>query len=61
MKTSEMKRRLREAGCCLKREGTNHEIWFSPITGKKFQVPRHGSQELPPGTAHSIMKQAGLK
>lgn len=61
MRTSEMKRRLREVGCQLKREGANHEIWYSPITGKKFQVPRHDSQELPTGTAQSIMKQAGLK
>lgn len=61
MRTSEMKRWLREAGCQLKREGANHEIWYSPITGKKFQVPRHDSQELPTGTAQSIMKQAGLK
>lgn len=61
MRTSEMKRRLRAAGCQLKREGANHEIWYSPITGKNFQVPRHDSQELPTGTAQSIMKQAGLK
>lgn len=61
MKQSELVKRLKKAGCFLKREGSNHQIWVSPITGKTFTIPRHGSQELPVGTAENIMKDAGLK
>lgn len=61
MKTSEMKRMLRKAGCRKTREGANHELWYSPITGKQFAVPRHDAQELKTKTAESILKEAGLK
>lgn len=61
MKTSELKQILKTHGCYLVREGTNHEIWFSPITGQKFPVPRHGTKELPTGTANSIKRSAGIK
>ena len=60
-KVSEKKRQLRAAGCFKVKEGGNHEIWFSPITGKRFPVPRHDAQELKSKTAASIDKQAGLK
>jgi hypothetical protein len=37
--TKELKRILREAGCSFERQGKgDHEIWFSPITGKRFPV-----------------------
>lgn len=61
MKTSELKRKLRKAGCYLSEEGTRHEEWHSPITGKYFQVPRHDSQEVRTGTCNKILKDAGLK
>ncbi|NLV59163.1 MAG: type II toxin-antitoxin system HicA family toxin [Clostridiales bacterium] len=61
MRVSEMKRMLRSAKCIISREGANHEMWYSPITGKHFPVPRHNSQELMRGTAEKIMKDAGLK
>ncbi len=61
MKTGEMKRLLRKNGCFKESEGANHEMWFSPITGKHFTVPRHNAQELKTKTAESIKKQAGLK
>ncbi len=60
-KVSEKKRQLRAAGCYKIREGANHEIWYSPITGKRFTVPRHDAQELKTKTAESIDKEAGLK
>ena len=60
MKVSELVRELKRAGCYKAREGSNHEIWKSPITNKKLQVPRHYSQELPPGTEQSIRRRAGL-
>lgn len=61
MKTSEAVRKLSDAGCYIVRHGANHDVWFSPITGKEFLVPRHGAKELPTGTANKIMKDAGLK
>ncbi|ECT1022837.1 type II toxin-antitoxin system HicA family toxin [Salmonella enterica] len=50
---------LTAAGCYFDRQGKgSHEIWFSPVTEKKFSVPftivsRH--------TANGILKQAGLE
>lgn len=61
MRYSELERELRKAGCYIVRSGASHDIWFSPITGKKFTVPRHGGKEVPIGTYESIMKAAGLK
>ena len=61
MKVSEMKRKLKKAGCYKVREGTRDEIWCSPKTGEEFALSRHNTEELPPGTANSILKAAGLK
>lgn len=60
MKTSEFKRMLRAKGCYFVSHGGNHDNWFSPITGKTFQVPRHDSQEIPNGTLKSMKKRAGI-
>ena len=61
MKTSELTRRLKKAGCFLDTNGVNHEIWYSPLTGKRFCVPRHPAKEIPNGKADRIMRDAGLK
>ena len=61
MKVSELKKLLRRHGCTLQREGSSHEIWYSPTTGKHFTVPRHNAHDLPHGTANSIKRSAGLK
>jgi len=47
MKTSDILRILQEAGCKLIRHGASHDIWYSPITQKKFPVPRHFAKEVP--------------
>ena len=60
MKVSEMKKLLERCGCRKEKEGSNHEIWYSPITKKRFPLPRHNSKELPTGTEKNIRKQAGL-
>lgn len=52
---------LKKSKCYIVREGSNHSIWYSPITNQEFQLPRHPSQELATGTAAKIKKQAGLK
>ncbi|MDE7122182.1 MAG: type II toxin-antitoxin system HicA family toxin [Oscillospiraceae bacterium] len=61
MRTSELKRMLKKAGCRKVEEGKKHEKWYSPITGKYFRVDRHDGQQVDTGTLHSILKDAGLK
>ena len=61
MKVSELKRMLKENGCYFVKDGGEHEMWFSPISGKKLRVPRHDAKELPTGTKNRILKDAGLK
>ena len=56
MKISEFTRRLTKAGCYVIRNGGDHDIWYSPITGKKRPVPRHGSQEVPIGLLRKLEK-----
>jgi predicted RNA binding protein YcfA (HicA-like mRNA interferase family) len=61
MKYSELKKLLRSKGCYFYRDGTNHEIWYSPITNKKFPVARHNSQEVKLPTLNDILKQSGIR
>lgn len=61
MNYGELKRMLRKAGCQKQREGTRHEIWYSPTTGQKFTVGRHDREEVASGTLKSIKTAAGLK
>lgn len=61
MKYSELEKLLRQAGCSVVSEGSNHTMWYSPKTGKKFPVGRHKSQEVKTGTLKSIKKAAGLE
>ena len=41
MKRRDLERRLRIAGCYLKREGTSHSLWINPKNGVMEAVPRH--------------------
>jgi hypothetical protein len=56
--TPRLKEILREHSCQYVRRGRgDHEIWYSPITGKRFPVDaaiksRH--------TANAVLKQAGI-
>jgi len=53
-----MARLLREAGCSLLRQGKgSHEIWFSPITNRRFSVPKN---TVMVHTANGVLKDAGL-
>lgn len=61
MKYSELEKEIKQIGCYILKEGANHTIWFSPITGKKFPVSRHKTQEVPTGTLKSIRKAAGIE
>lgn len=60
MKTQELLKLLKKNNCEVLRNGSRHEIWFSPVTGKQFAVPRHKA-EIPIGTLNNILKDAGLK
>ncbi|MGI9440635.1 MAG: type II toxin-antitoxin system HicA family toxin [Parvibaculales bacterium] len=55
----EMERFLRKHGCVYKRRGGNHEIWYSPITGKTFTLSHSGIKDK--NIYKTIMKQAGIK
>lgn len=60
MRSADLIKDLRNAGCELKRQGKgSHQIWYSPITGKTFPVP-HPKSSLPIGTVKSIKKAAGI-
>lgn len=61
MKVSELVRILSKNGCNLQHHGSNHDIWYSPITKKTTTVPRHGSQEIRKGTLNSILKRLGIE
>ncbi|EEJ5470887.1 type II toxin-antitoxin system HicA family toxin [Salmonella enterica subsp. diarizonae] len=50
---------LTAAGCYFDRQGKgSHEIWFSPVTEKKFSIP---FTIVSKHTANGILKQAGLE
>jgi predicted RNA binding protein YcfA (HicA-like mRNA interferase family) len=54
----ELRRLLRRAGCTFVRPGKgSHEIWQSPITGRRFPVPVGIVSRY---TANAVLAQAGL-
>lgn len=56
--TPELKKILLEAGCYFERQGKgDHEIWYSPITDRRFVVD---SSIKSRHTANAVLKQAGL-
>ena len=61
MKTTEFLKKAAKIGCYFVSHGKEHDVWYSPKTGKYFRVGRHGPQEIKGGTLNSMMKDAGLK
>jgi len=47
MKRKEPEKRLRIAGCFLKREGASHSLWMNPKTGVIEAVSRHNEIKEP--------------
>ena len=41
MKLRDLERKLRMAGCYLKREGASHSLWINPNNSVVEAVPRH--------------------
>ncbi len=60
MKQKEFFSELSSAGGYILRHGANHDIWFSPKTGKKFALPRHGSHEMSKGLERKARKELGI-
>lgn len=56
MKTSELLKVLKDAGCVLDRHGGRHDKWTNPVTGKSEWVPRHAA-EVPKGLSLKILKK----
>jgi mRNA interferase HicA len=54
MKRRDLERRLRIAGCYLKREGNSHSLWINPKNGVTETVPRHSEIKEP--LAKKILK-----
>jgi hypothetical protein len=56
--TQDVKEKLEEAGCWFVRQGLgDHEIWESPINGKRFTVDGNIKSRH---TANGVLKDAGL-
>jgi len=60
MKTTELIKKLKKTGCFFLKNGTNHDWWYSPITNRNFQVPRHANQDIGPCLKNDIKKQSGV-
>ena len=60
MTYGELKRELKKNGCYFHHQGSRHEMWENPKTGKQFPVGRHDAKEVPKGTLESIKKAAGI-
>ena len=58
MKRKELVRFLEKQGCVLLRPGSNHDIYYNPVTNKKQPVPRH--IEIDNALAKHIEKYLGL-
>jgi len=50
---------LRKNGFILKRRKGSHFIFYNPTSQRRVTVPFH-PKDLPKGTLHAILKQAGL-
>ena len=59
MKSVDLERKLRVAGCYLKREGSSHALWINPKTGVIEAVPRH--KEIKEHLAIKILKSLNAR
>lgn len=59
MKRRDLERRLRRAGCYLKREGDSHSLWINPLSGVTEAVPRHS--EITEPLARKILRNLGAE
>jgi predicted RNA binding protein YcfA (HicA-like mRNA interferase family) len=60
MTSKDLIKLLKDNGCQFVRYGRgDHQIWYSPITGKKFPIA-HPKRQIPMGTLKSINRMAGI-
>jgi len=53
-------RKLKKSGFSFYRQAAgSHEIWYNPATNRYTTIPNHPG-DMPEGTLHAILKQAGL-
>lgn len=61
MKYYELERAVRKAGCYdTGKQQAGHPLWYSPKTGKTFQLSNHGTNEVASGTLRKIKRAAGI-
>jgi predicted RNA binding protein YcfA (HicA-like mRNA interferase family) len=56
----ELRRLLEQNGFVFTRQSGSHAIFKNPLNKKRVVVPMH-SRDIPNGTLHAILKDAGLK
>ncbi len=59
MKRYALLKHIRRNGCCLKREGASHSLWWNPLTGHSEAIPRH--TEIPNKLVRKICKALSIK
>lgn len=60
MTSKDLIKLLKDNGCTFVRFGKgDHQVWYSPITGKKFSIA-HPKKQIPIGTLKSIKRMAGI-
>ena len=50
---------LKQKGFFLDRSRGSHQVWLHPVSHKRAIVPMH-NKDIPIGTLHAILKQAGI-
>ena len=54
MKRRDLEKKLRIAGCYLKKEGSSYSLWINPKSGIVETVPRH--KEIKEPLANKILR-----
>lgn len=60
MTPRELRRILEQSGFVFTRQSGSHAIFKHAQTNKRVVLPMH-SKDIPTGTLHAILKDAGLK
>jgi predicted RNA binding protein YcfA (HicA-like mRNA interferase family) len=58
--SKDLVRILQKKGFLLERSSGSHQLWLHPISRKRAIIPMH-NKDLPTGTLHAILKQAGFE
>jgi predicted RNA binding protein YcfA (HicA-like mRNA interferase family) len=60
MTPRELRRLLEQNGFVFTRQSGSHAIFKHPVSKRRVVLPIH-SRDIPTGTLHAILKDAGLK